>query len=589
MKVHEYQAKEVVARYGVPTPKGRVAETADEAKAIAMEIAAPVAVKAQIHAGGRGKGGGIKLAGTPEEAREAADKIIGMQLVTHQTGPEGKLVKRVLVEEQLQVERELYLSVVIDNSIGLPIVMASAEGGVEIEEVAPRNPGAIHRTPVDPTVGFQPFQGRQLAMDIGLTGDLMRPAAALIGSLYRAFDECDCSLAEINPLVVTKDGRILAADAKLNFDDNALYRHKDLAEMRDLDEEDPLEVEAQESGVGNYVKLTGDIGCVVNGAGLAMATMDAIKLAGGDPANFLDIGTVNDVGRVVASLRIITEDPSVRAILVNIFGGMARVDIIAQGIIQAHQELDIHIPVVARLIGTNVEEGERLLAESGISLIRATDLGEAAAKAVEAATAALFWHSATPAQACSCAGPSSTDDMVADAGAIVMGRVADYRPAGEGEFPGLTGSFPRVQITISVDRYLKGSGSGSVAVYQPTSRDGSMSSCSLFHEQSVGREYLLFLDGDSSPYTVGGVCSGSSLIYDIGDVYFEDMPESVGATSLLEQEQWLGQIRAVTGPGVAPETTADVPSLPFAIAAIALPLAYMLAASFVFPAKGSRP
>jgi succinyl-CoA synthetase beta subunit len=388
VKVHEYQAKEIVARFGVPVPNGRVAETADEAKAIAMEIAAPVAVKAQIHAGGRGKGGGIKLANTPDEARDVADRIIGMQLVTHQTGPEGKLVKRVLVEEQLQVERELYLSVVIDNSIGLPIVMASAEGGVEIEEVAARNPGAIHRTPVDPTVGFQPFQGRQLAMDIGLTGDLMRPAAALIGALYRVFDECDCSLAEINPLVVTKDGRILAADAKLNLDDNALYRHKDLAEMRDLDEEDPLEVEAQESGVGNYVKLTGDIGCVVNGAGLAMATMDAIKLAGGDPANFLDIGTVNDVGRVVASLRIITEDPSVRAILVNIFGGMARVDIIAQGIIQAHQELNIRIPVVARLIGTNVEEGERLLAESGISLIRATDLGEAASKAVEAAKTA---------------------------------------------------------------------------------------------------------------------------------------------------------------------------------------------------------
>jgi len=388
MKVHEYQAKEVIARFGVPIPKGRVAETPEEAKAIAMEIAAPVAVKAQIHAGGRGKGGGIKLANTPDEAREAADQIIGMQLVTHQTGPEGKLVKRVLVEEQLQVERELYLSVVIDNSIGLPIVMASAEGGVEIEEVAARNPEAIHRTPVDPTVGFQPFQGRQLAMDIGLTGELMRPAAALIGALYRAFDECDCSLAEVNPLVVTKDGRILAADAKLNFDDNALYRHKDLAEMRDIDEEDPLEVEAQNAGVGNYVKLTGDIGCVVNGAGLAMATMDAIKLAGGEPANFLDIGTVNDVGRVVASLRIITEDPSVRAILVNIFGGMARVDVIAQGIIQAFQELDIRVPLVARLVGTNVEEGERLLAESGISLIRATDLGEAAAKAVEAARAA---------------------------------------------------------------------------------------------------------------------------------------------------------------------------------------------------------
>ena len=385
MKVHEYQAKEVVARFGVPVPKGRVTDSAEEAKAIAMEIAAPVVVKAQIHAGGRGKGGGIKLANTPDEARAAADQILGMQLVTHQTGPEGKLVKRVLVEEQLQVDRELYLSVVIDNSIGLPIVMASAEGGVEIEEVAARSPEAIHRTAVDPTVGFQPFQGRQLAMDIGLTGDLMRPAAALIGALYRVFDECDCSLAEINPLVVTKDGRILAADAKLNFDDNALYRHKDLAEMRDIDEEDPLEVEAQESGVGNYVKLTGNIGCVVNGAGLAMATMDAIKLAGGEPANFLDIGTVNDPERVVSSIRIITEDPAVRAVLINIFGGMARVDIIAQGVIDAHKQLNIRVPVVARLIGTNVEEGERLLKESGISLIRATDLGEAAAKAVAAA------------------------------------------------------------------------------------------------------------------------------------------------------------------------------------------------------------
>jgi succinyl-CoA synthetase beta subunit len=388
LKVHEYQAKELLARFGVATPKGRTTDSDDEAAAIAKEIGAPVAIKAQIHAGGRGKGGGIKRANTPDEAREAAKAIIGMQLVTHQTGPEGKKVKKVLVEEQLQVEKELYLSVVIDNSIGLPIVMASAEGGVEIEEVAARNPEAIVRTPVDPTVGFQPFQGRELALKLGLGGELMRPAGALIAGLYRAFDECDCSLAEINPLVVTKDGRLLAADAKLNFDDNALYRHKDLAELRDIDEEDPAEVEAQESGIGNFIKLTGDIGCVVNGAGLAMATMDAIKLAGGDPANFLDIGTVNDPDRVVSSLRIIKEDPAVRAILINIFGGMARVDIIAQGIIEAHRQIDIGVPIVARLVGTNVEEGERLLAESNVDLIRATDLGEAAAKAVEAARAA---------------------------------------------------------------------------------------------------------------------------------------------------------------------------------------------------------
>ena len=333
MKVHEYQAKELLARFGVATPKGRTTDSADEAAEIARDVGGPVAIKAQIHAGGRGKGGGIKLANTPEEAHDAATAIIGMQLVTHQTGPEGKKVKKVLVEEQLNVEKELYLSVVIDNSIGLPIVMASAEGGVEIEEVAARNPDAIVRSPVDPTVGFQPFQGRELALKLGLRGDLMRPAGALIAGLYRTFDECDCSLAEINPLVVTADGRLLAADAKLNFDDNALYRHKDLAELRDLDEEDPAEVEAQESGIGNFIKLTGDIGCVVNGAGLAMATMDAIKLAGGEPANFLDIGTVNDPDRVVSSLRIIKEDPAVRAILINIFGGMARVDIIAQGII----------------------------------------------------------------------------------------------------------------------------------------------------------------------------------------------------------------------------------------------------------------
>ena len=393
MKVHEYQAKELLARFGVATPKGRTTDSADEAANIAREIGGPVAIKAQIHAGGRGKGGGIKLAKTPDETREAAKAIIGMQLVTHQTGPEGKKVKRVLVEEQLEVEKELYLSVVIDNSIGLPIVMASAEGGVEIEEVAARDPSAIHRSPVDPTVGFQPFQGRDLALKLGLGGaqagghqpDLMRPAGTLIAALYRAFEECDCSLAEVNPLVVTRDGRLLAADAKLNFDDNALYRHKDLAALRDLDEEDPAEVEAQESGIGNFIKLTGDIGCVVNGAGLAMATMDAIKLAGGDPANFLDIGTVNDPDRVVSSLRIIKEDPAVRAILINIFGGMARVDIIAQGIIEAHKQIEIGVPVVARLVGTNVEEGERLLSESGVDLIRATDLGEAAAKVVAAA------------------------------------------------------------------------------------------------------------------------------------------------------------------------------------------------------------
>ncbi|MEE9285783.1 MAG: ADP-forming succinate--CoA ligase subunit beta, partial [Dehalococcoidia bacterium] len=336
MKVHEYQAKELLARYGVPVPRGRVTTDPAEAATIAGELATPVAVKAQIHAGGCGKGGGIKMAADADGAREAARQIIGMQLVTHQTGPEGRLVKSVLVEEQLQVERELYLGVVIDNAIGLPVVIASDAGGVDIEEVASSTPERIHRSAVDPTIGFQPFQGRQLALAIGLGGDLMRPAAALIAGLYRAFTDNDCSLAEINPLVVTGDGRLLAADAKLSIDDNSLYRHEQVAALRDPDEEDPLEAQAQALGVSNYVKLSGDIGCVVNGAGLAMSTMDAIKLAGGEPANFLDIGTVNDVSRVVNSFRILTEDPDVRAILINIFGGMARVDIIAQGIVDAY-------------------------------------------------------------------------------------------------------------------------------------------------------------------------------------------------------------------------------------------------------------
>ena len=364
MKVHEYQAKEVLARYGVPVPRGRVAATADEAAAIAADLGVPVAVKAQVHAGGRGKGGGLKLAATPAE---------------------GRLVRRVLVEEQLKVERELYLGIVIDNSIGFPLVMASDAGGVDIEEVAAKTPERIRRLPVHTSIGFQPYQGRQLALTLGLRDELMRAAVQTVSGLYRAFVENDCSLAEINPLVVTADGRLLAADAKLNFDDNALYRHEDFAALRDPDEEDPLEVQAQQLGINNYIKLSGNIGCVVNGAGLAMATMDAIKLAGGEPANFLDIGTVNDASRVVNSFRIIGEDPSVRAVLINIFGGMARVDIIAQGVVDAHRELDIHMPVAVRLAGTNLEEGDRILRESGLPVIRAADLGEAAAKAVAAA------------------------------------------------------------------------------------------------------------------------------------------------------------------------------------------------------------
>ena len=385
MKIHEYQAKQIMAEFGVPVPRGRVARSPQEARQVAEELGGPVVVKAQIHAGGRGKGGGIKLASTPQEAERVAGQIIGMTLVTPQTGPEGRLVKSVLVEEQMAVARELYLSVLIDNAAGRPLMMASAAGGMEIEEVAARTPEAIHRATVDPAAGFQPYQGRQLAFALGLDGDLLRPAVQLMTGLYRAFTAKDASLAEINPLVVTADNRLLALDAKMNFDDNALFRRKEVAALRDKDEEDPLEVEAQDLGINNYVKLTGNIGCVVNGAGLAMATMDAIKQAGGDPANFLDIGTVNDVSRVVNAFKILTADPSVKAILINIFGGMARVDVIAQGVVDAHKEMKIGVPVVVRLAGTNVAQGERILEDAGLPLIRAIGLGEAAQKAVRAA------------------------------------------------------------------------------------------------------------------------------------------------------------------------------------------------------------
>jgi succinyl-CoA synthetase beta subunit len=385
MKIHEYQAKQIMSDYGVPIPKGRVVSTPQEARQVAQELGVPVVVKAQIHAGGRGKGGGIKLADTPAQAEEAAKQIIGMCLVTHQTGPEGRIVKKVLVEEQVQTERELYLGIVVDSGSARPVVMASEAGGVDIEQVAAKSPEKIHKAFVDPAVGFQPYEGRQLAFATNLGGDLLRPAVGLMSGLYKAFAAKDSSLAEINPLVVTSDGRLLALDAKMNFDDNALFRHPEIAELRDIDEEDPLEVQAQELGINNYVKLTGNIGCVVNGAGLAMSTMDAIKLAGGEPANFLDIGTVNDVARVVNSFKILTADPDVKAILINIFGGMARVDVIAQGVVDAHKQMEIKVPVVVRLAGTNVEDGERILSEANLPLIRAIGLGEAAQKAVEAA------------------------------------------------------------------------------------------------------------------------------------------------------------------------------------------------------------
>jgi succinyl-CoA synthetase beta subunit len=385
MKVHEYQAKQILAEFGVPVPKGRVARTPAEARQIAEELGGKVVVKAQIHAGGRGKGGGVKLANSAVEAEQAAGQILGMQLITHQTGPEGQKVKSVLVEEQMAIERELYLSVILDSAIGRPVIIASAAGGMDIETVAAETPEKIVRVDVDPTTGFQPHHGREVAFALDLTGEQMRPALAVVGGLVRAYMAKDASLAEINPLVVTADGRVLALDAKMNFDDNALFRHPEIVALRDKDEEDPLEVQAQDLGVNNYVKLDGNIGCVVNGAGLAMSTMDVIKHAGGEPANFLDIGTVNDVSRVTNAFKVLTADPRVKAILINIFGGMARTDIIADGVVEAMRTMNLAQPVVVRLAGTNVEEGRRIIAESGLPIITADDLGEAAEKAVAAA------------------------------------------------------------------------------------------------------------------------------------------------------------------------------------------------------------
>lgn len=385
MKIHEYQAKELLAQFGVPVPRGRVASTPTEARQIAEELGGKVVIKAQIHAGGRGKGGGVKLANSVDEAEQVAAAIIGMQLVTHQTGPQGQKVKRVLVEEQMPIERELYFSIVLDNAIAEPVLIGSAAGGMDIEEIAASHPEQIHRVPIDAVSGFQPHHGRALAFALGLTGELMRPALQIMGGCYRAYTAKDASLVEINPLVVTADGRVLALDAKVNFDDNALFRHPDVAALRDTDEEDPLEVEAQAMGINNYIKLEGNIGCVVNGAGLAMSTMDVIKLAGGEPANFLDIGTVNDPARVVNAFKIMTKDAGVRGVLINIFGGMARTDVIAAGVVEAHKQMDLSkFPVVVRLAGTNVEEGKRIIAESGLPIITADDLGEAARKAVEA-------------------------------------------------------------------------------------------------------------------------------------------------------------------------------------------------------------
>ena len=385
MKLHEYQAKELLARYGVPIPEGRVARTADEAAAAAEALGGKVVVKAQVHAGGRGKAGGIKLANSADEARAAAEELLGTRLVTIQS-PQGQPIDAVLIEEQIDIARELYLGAVIDNSAGMPVMIASAAGGMEIEEVAESHPEQIHRQAIDPAAGFQGYQARALAFATGLDGDLNRPAVALISGLARAFEENDGSLAEINPLVVTADGRLLAVDAKFSIDDDAEFRHRDLVELRDRAQEDAKEVEADEAGIQNYIKLEGDIGCMVNGAGLAMATMDAIKFEGGEPANFLDIGTANDPEAIVAALRIIGADPDVKAVFVNIFGGLARTDVIAEGVVQARNQGLIPQPTVIRLAGTNVDAGNRILDESGIDLIRADGFADGAQKAVEAAS-----------------------------------------------------------------------------------------------------------------------------------------------------------------------------------------------------------
>jgi succinyl-CoA synthetase beta subunit len=389
VKIHEYQAKALLAQYGIPVPRGKVATTPAEAREIASEIGGKVVVKAQVYAGGRGKAGGIRIVNSSTEAKKAASQLIGTRLMTHQTGPEGVPVSKVLVEEASEVARELYLSILVDGITRLPVMMASEAGGMEIEEVAQSAPEKILKSYIDPAIGFQPFQGRKLAYGVNLDGGQIGEGTRLMANLWKLFMDKDCSLAEINPLVVSADGKLLALDAKLNFDDNALYRHKDIQELQDKEQEEPLEIQARDWGINNYVKMDGDIGCMVNGAGLAMAVNDLIQYCGGRAANFLDIGTLNNTERVVNSFKMFIADPRIKAVLVNIFGGMARVDVIARGIVEAYQKMNIPFPVVVRLAGTNLEEGQRILAESGISFIRAKDFYDGARKAVEAAKGAM--------------------------------------------------------------------------------------------------------------------------------------------------------------------------------------------------------
>lgn len=380
MKIHEYQGKEILRKFNVPVPQGKVAYTVEEAVQVAKDLKGKVwVVKAQIHAGGRGKGGGVKVAKSIPEVRKFAKEILGMTLVTHQTGPEGKVVKRLLIEQGVNIDKELYVGITLDRAQSKNVVMASTEGGVEIEKVAEESPELILKEAIDPAVGIQAYQARKLAFGLGLEGPQLKNAVKFFTRLYKAYDETDASIAEINPLVVTKEGDVIALDAKINFDDNALYKHPEIIEYRDLDEEEPLEIEASKFSL-NYIKLDGNVGCMVNGAGLAMATMDIIKLAGGEPANFLDVGGGANKETVANGFKIILSDPNVKAILINIFGGIVRCDRVAQGVIDAVNEINVTIPIVVRLEGTNAKEAGVLLQESGLNFEVATSLEDAANK-----------------------------------------------------------------------------------------------------------------------------------------------------------------------------------------------------------------
>src|SRR5213083_1472730 len=384
MKIHEYQAKQILARYDVRIPRGEVAYNKEDARQIAERLGGTVVVKAQIHAGGRGKGGGVKLARTVDEAEQIAGRMIGMNLVTAQTGPEGRQVEKVLIEEGLDIRRELYLGIVIDRQTGRPVFMASASGGMDIEEVAAKTPELILKEYVQPGLGLRPFQARKLAFGLGMAPELINDASQFMVALYKAFEDTDASLAEINPFLVAGDNKVYALDAKMNFDDNALYRHKDLKELRDLNEEEPLEIEASKFGL-NYIKLDGNVACMVNGAGLAMATMDIIKLSGGSPANFLDVGGGASAEQVKNAFRILLSDKNVKAVLINIFGGIMRCDVVASGVVEAAKAIGIEMPVVVRLEGTNVEQGQEILRTSGLNFIVADGMKDAAEKVVAAA------------------------------------------------------------------------------------------------------------------------------------------------------------------------------------------------------------